>query len=173
MVFVQTPCAIACISICVHVTNLKHCQSYTIVWTYENTVHTTLVGMGSASLAAAVAFPRSGDQNFLQGIKLVSWCFTPSQPVRLYQGEQGIKEIYKKTKSTTTKQACPSTTPAHTGNKAAIESRYSLVLLIGGKWPEETASSKMAFDTRPACYGQFKDKRTRQNEAETTPTSGA
>ena len=53
----------------------------------------TLVGVGSASLAAAVAFPRSGDQNFLQGIKLVSWCFTPSQPVRLYQGEQGIKEI--------------------------------------------------------------------------------
>ena len=33
--------------------------------------------------------------------KQVNWCFTPSQPVRLYQGEQGQKEVLQKERTKT------------------------------------------------------------------------
>ena len=48
------PCAVACINIRVHVTNPRHCQSYCCLDT--GTLH-TLVGMGSAALAAIVLYP--------------------------------------------------------------------------------------------------------------------
>ena len=51
-VSVQPLCAVACISICVHVKN-TNTGSHTIVWTHEN--H-TLTGMGGAALVVAVPY---------------------------------------------------------------------------------------------------------------------
>ena len=47
-------CAIACINICVHVKNLKHGQPYHCL---DTQIMHTLIGMGSAALAAAVPYP--------------------------------------------------------------------------------------------------------------------
>ena len=68
-VSLQPPSVIAGTNICTHVKNPKHWQSYTIVWTYENTAHSLLAGMGSAAPVAAVALPRYSNRNFWQGIK--------------------------------------------------------------------------------------------------------
>ena len=54
-VSVQPPCAIACINICADVKNPKHWQPYHCL-DIRKIVH-TLIGMGSAALAAAVPYP--------------------------------------------------------------------------------------------------------------------
>ena len=74
MVFVQPLCAIACINICVHIENpesvctLKtpNLGSHTTVWTHREILH-TLVGKGSAALAAAVCLTRESNPNFPSG----------------------------------------------------------------------------------------------------------
>ena len=53
-VSVQPACVVACINICVHVKNLKHGQPYHCL---DTQIMHTLIGMGSAALAAAVPYP--------------------------------------------------------------------------------------------------------------------
>ena len=53
MVFVLSPCAVACISICAHVTISKSWQTYQLLG--HTTTLYTLVGMGSAAIVAAAA----------------------------------------------------------------------------------------------------------------------
>ena len=54
-VSVQPPCAVACIKICVQVKNPKHRQPYHCC-RHTKILH-TLIGMGSAALAAALPYP--------------------------------------------------------------------------------------------------------------------
>ena len=53
-VSVQPPCAVACIKICVQVKNPKHRQP--CCCRHTKILH-TLIGMGSAALAAALPYP--------------------------------------------------------------------------------------------------------------------
>ena len=70
MASIQPPCVITHINICVKISALKiqNTGSHTIIWTHENTAYThTLIGIGSAALAAAVPSPGKATQSFPQG----------------------------------------------------------------------------------------------------------
>ena len=62
-VSVQPPCATACINIRGHINNPKYWQLYHC----SDTGKYTLIGMGSAALAAAVPYPGMMTQIFCKG----------------------------------------------------------------------------------------------------------
>ena len=66
-------CAVAFINISVHVNNINHWLAATALFGYTNILH-SLMGMGSAALAAAVLYPGKATRIFMQGLTMMCVC---------------------------------------------------------------------------------------------------